>query len=145
MTSTYIKFNVNGIVSSDIAIRLDAISMYLLLSSPVIDLFVLIMSSARSLMSPYALLIDLIARENRFFFVSSFSFFFRAPFGKVLWPNPHSLLWGSLSGLAHPLVSRFFSRLRTFLFSVANDTAVTSSFSLRVPFVLVFLVSFRCG
>ena len=44
MTSTYIKFNVNGIVSSDIAIRPDAISMYLLLLFSVIDLFVLIMS-----------------------------------------------------------------------------------------------------
>ena len=83
MTSTYIKFNVNGIVSSDIAIRLDAISMYLLLLFSVIDLFVLIMSTAKSLTSLYALLIDLIARENRFFFCFLLLFFFRAPFGKV--------------------------------------------------------------
>ena len=83
MTSTYIKFNVNGIVSSDIAIRLDAISMYLLLLFPVIDLFVLTMSNAKSLTSLYALLIDFIARENRFFFCLFLLFFFRAPFGKV--------------------------------------------------------------
>ena len=82
MTSTYIKFNVNGIVSSDIAIRPDAISMYLLLLFSVIDLFVLIMSVAKSLTSLYALLIDLMRVRIDFSFVSSFSFF-RAPFGKV--------------------------------------------------------------
>ena len=83
MTSTYIKFNVNGIVSSDIAIRPDAMSMYLLLLFSVIDLFVLIMSVAKSWTSLYALTIDFIARENRFFFCFLFLFFFRAPFGKV--------------------------------------------------------------
>ena len=83
MTSTHIKFNVNGIVSSDIAIRLDAISMYLLLFFSVIDLFVLIMSTAKPLASPYTFRIDLIARENKLFFCLFFLFFFRAPLGKV--------------------------------------------------------------
>ena len=92
MTSTYIKFNVNGIVSSDIAIRPDAISMYLLLLFSVIDLFVLIMSVAKSLASLYALLIDLIARKNRFFFFP-LSLFFVLLSARSVWPDLLSLLW----------------------------------------------------
>ena len=90
MTSTYIKFDVNGIVSSDIAIRPDAISMYLLLLFSVIDLFVLIMYYAKSLTSLYALTIDFITRENRFFFCLFLLFFLVLPSARSLWSDPLS-------------------------------------------------------